>query len=60
MPRMDLQETLSMKGNEVKLDLLAIDDLSERLSEIIDWAIRIKNDEEARFDFKPLDGISIG
>jgi ornithine carbamoyltransferase len=60
MPRMDLQETLSMKDNEVKSDLLAIDDLSERLSEIIDWAIRIKNDEEALFDFKPLEGMSVG
>ena len=60
MLRMDLQETLRMKDNEMKSDLLAIDDLSERLSEIIDWAIRIKNDEEALFDFKPLDGMSIG
>ena len=60
MPRMDFQETLSMKDNEVKSDLLAIDDLSERLSEIIDWAIRIKNDEEALFDFRPLDGMSVG
>jgi ornithine carbamoyltransferase len=49
-----------MKDNEVKSDLLAIDDLSERLSEIIDWAIRIKNDEEALFDFKPLEGMSVG
>ncbi len=60
MPRMDLQETLSMKDNEMKSDLLAIDDLSERLSAIIDWAIRIKNDEEALYDFKPLDGMSVG
>tara|TARA_B100000959_G_C14941929_1_gene608201 strand:+ start:914 stop:1873 length:960 start_codon:yes stop_codon:yes gene_type:complete len=49
-----------MRGNEMKSDLLAIDDLSDRLSEIIDWAIRIKNDEEALYDFKPLDGMSIG
>jgi len=44
----------------MKSDLLAIDDFSDRLSEIIDWAIRIKNDEEALYDFKPLDGMSIG
>ena len=49
-----------MRGNDSKTDLLAIDDLSGRLSEIIDWAIRIKNDEEALYDFKPLDGMTIG
>ena len=49
-----------MRGSDSKIDLLAIDDLSDRLSEIIDWAIRIKNDEEARYDFKPLDGMTIG
>ena len=49
-----------MRGSDSKIDLLAIDDLSGRLSEIIDWAIRIKNDEEARYDFKPLDGMTIG
>ena len=49
-----------MRGSDAKIDLLAIDDLSDRLSEIIDWAIRIKNDEEARYDFKPLDGMTVG
>ena len=49
-----------MRGSDSKIDLLAIDDLSDRLSEIIDWAIRIKNDEEARYDFKPLDGMTVG
>ena len=49
-----------MRGSDAKIDLLAIDDLSDRLSEIIDWAIRIKNDEEALYDFKPLDGMTIG
>ena len=49
-----------MRGSDSKIDLLAIDDLSNRLSEIIDWAIRIKNDEEALYDFKPLDGMAIG
>jgi ornithine carbamoyltransferase len=60
MPKMDLQGILIMKGNEGKKDILAIDDISENLSDIIDWAIRIKNDEEALYDFKPLDGMSIG
>ena len=60
MPKMDLQGILIMKGNEEKKDILAIDDVSENLSDIIDWAIRIKNDEEALYDFKPLDGMSIG
>ena len=49
-----------MRGSDSKIDLLAIDDLSGRLSEIIDWAIRIKNDEEAGYDFKPLDGMTVG
>ena len=49
-----------MRGNDSKTDLLAIDDLSGKLSEIIDWAIRIKNDEEALYDFKPLDGMTVG
>ena len=49
-----------MRGSDSKIDLLAIDDLSDRLTEIIDWAIRIKNDEEALYDFKPLDGMAIG
>jgi len=40
--------------------LLAIDDVGEKLKELIDWAIRIKNDDEALFDFKPLDGMTIG
>ncbi len=60
MPRMGLQGISSMKDNDQKIDLLAIDDLSEKLSEIIDWAIRIKNDEEALYDFKPLDGMTVG
>ena len=57
---MDLQGILNMKDNEKKSDLLAIDDISDRLSEIVDWAIRIKNDDEALYDFKPLDGMSVG
>jgi len=49
-----------MKDNEGKIDLLAIDDLGEKLPALIDWGIRIKNDDEALFDFKPLEGMSIG
>ncbi len=60
MPRMGLQEISSMKESESKTDLLAIDDLMDRLPQLIDWAIRIKNDEEALFDFKPLEGMTIG
>ena len=60
MPRMGLQEISSMKESDQKTDLLAIDDLADRLPQLIDWAIRIKNDEEALFDFKPLEGMTIG
>ena len=60
MLRMDLQGILNMRGNERKYDLLAIDDISERFSEIVDWAIRIKNDDDALYDFKPLEGMSVG
>ena len=49
-----------MKDSEGKTDLLAIDDIKDHLPQLIDWAIRIKNDEEALFDFKPLEGMSIG
>ena len=48
-----------MKDTEAP-KLLAIDDVDEKLRELINWAIRIKNDDEALFDFKPLDGMSIG
>ena len=60
MQRTDSQEILNMNDNKEKFDLLAIDDLAEVLPKLIDWAIRIKNDEEALFDFKPLDGMTIG
>ncbi|DAC33845.1 MAG TPA: ornithine carbamoyltransferase [Candidatus Thalassarchaeaceae archaeon] len=43
-----------------KRDLLAIDDLVDDLPDIIEWAIRYKNDTEFNQDFKPLDGMSIG
>ena len=60
MQRTDSQEILNMNDNKEKFDLLSIDDLAEVLPKLIDWAIRIKNDEEALFDFKPLDGMTIG
>ena len=49
-----------MKGNKSKCNLLSIDDMAEKLPEIIDWAIRIKNDDDALFDFKPLEGMTVG
>jgi len=49
-----------MRGNEVKRDLLAIDDLTDKLPDLIEWAIRMKNDVDASHDFKPLQGMAIG
>lgn len=48
-----------MSNNEKK-DLLAIDDLIDDLDDIINWAIKYKNDESIHQDFKPLEGMSIG
>ena len=42
-------------SNTKKKDLLAIDDLIDDLDDIINWAIRYKNDETIHQDFKPLD-----
>ncbi|MEC9478162.1 MAG: ornithine carbamoyltransferase, partial [Candidatus Thermoplasmatota archaeon] len=47
-------------SNTKKKDLLAIDDLIDDLDDIINWAIRYKNDETIHQDFKPLDGMAIG
>jgi ornithine carbamoyltransferase len=41
-------------------NLLAIDDVSEDLEAIIDWAIAFKQDTEVAPDFKPLDGLAVG
>ena len=41
-------------------DLLAIDDFSDELREIIDWAILLKNDDELIDGFEPLAGMTIG
>ena len=48
-----------MSNNEKK-HLLAIDDLIDDLDDIINWAIKYKNDESIHQDFKPLEGMSIG
>jgi ornithine carbamoyltransferase len=40
--------------------LLAIDDLADDLRDILEWAIRFKQDPERDYDFKPLDELSIG
>ena len=48
-----------MSNNDRK-DLLAIDDLIDDLDDIINWAIKYKNDESIHQDFKPLEGMSIG
>ena len=45
--------------NKEKNDYITVADLSEVLPEIIDWAIRIKNDDR-NMDFKPLNGMTIG
>ena len=47
-------------SNTEKNNLLAIDDLVDDLDDIINWAIRYKNDVSIHQDFKPLDGMSIG
>ena len=47
-------------SNTEKKNLLAIDDLVDDLDDIINWAIRYKNDVSIHQDFKPLDGMSIG
>jgi len=60
MREMGLPETSNMSVNDEKIDLLAIDDLHDNFEDLIDWAIRIKNDQEALYDFKPLEGMAIG
>ncbi len=45
--------------NEEKIDYISVADFSEVLPDIIDWAIRMKNDDR-NLDFKPLSGMTIG
>ncbi|MED5231757.1 MAG: ornithine carbamoyltransferase [Candidatus Thermoplasmatota archaeon] len=47
-------------SNTEKRNLLSIDDLIDDLDDIINWAIRYKNDISIHQDFKPLEGMSIG
>ena len=56
---MVLQEILSMRETEPKMDLLAIDDFDGELQQLIDWAIRMKNDDGFADSFKPLEGLSL-
>ena len=49
-----------MKETESKRDLLSIDDFDGELQQLIDWAIRMKNDDGFADGFMPLDGMSIG
>ena len=49
-----------MNDYEEKRDLLAIDDFSKELPDLIDWAIKIKNGDDFVDEFKPLEGMSIG
>ena len=51
---------MSMSEAEAKSDLMAIDDVSDELADIIDWAIAFKHGGDINYDFKPLDGMSIG
>jgi ornithine carbamoyltransferase len=41
-------------------NLLAIDDVAEDFSSILEWAITFKGDDEVAPSFTPLDGIAIG
>jgi ornithine carbamoyltransferase len=41
-------------------NLLAIDDIADDFKAVLEWAIAFKNDEDFSYDFKPLDGMSIG
>ena len=49
-----------MRGSDSKRDLMAIDDVSEELADLIAWAIDFKHGGDINYEFKPLDGMSIG
>ena len=49
-----------MNEAEAKSSLMAIDDISDELAAIIDWAIAFKHGGDFNLDFKPLEGMSIG
>ena len=49
-----------MSDSDSKRDLMAIDDVSDELAGLIDWGIDFKHGSDINYDFKPLDGMSIG
>lgn len=49
-----------MSDSDSKRDLMAIDDVSDQLAGLIDWGIDFKHGSDINYDFKPLDGMSIG
>ncbi|MCS5555024.1 MAG: ornithine carbamoyltransferase [Candidatus Thermoplasmatota archaeon] len=49
-----------MSDSDSKRDLMAIDDVSDELADLIDWGINFKHGSDINYDFKPLDGMSIG
>ena len=49
-----------MRSADYPRNLLSIDVLEDCFSDVINWAISYKMDEEAQRDFKPLDGMSVG
>ena len=55
-----LQEISNMKSANYSRNLLSIDDFEDCFSDVVEWAISYKMDEEGQRDFKPLDGMAIG
>ena len=49
-----------MSDSDSKRDLMAIDDVGDELAGLIDWGIDFKHGSDINYDFKPLDGMSIG
>ena len=49
-----------MKSANYSRNLLSIDDFEDCFSDVVEWAISYKMDEEGQRDFKPLDGMAIG
>ena len=48
-----------MKSDDVR-NLLSIDDLEDNFVDILDWAIRYKNETDYHLDFSPLSGMAVG
>ncbi len=49
-----------MSDSDSKRDLMAIDDVGDELAGLIDWGIDFKHGSDINYDFKPLDGMTIG